>query len=122
MPPRAPGARCSSQIASSPKNPRPDVTDNSLTFAVFRRHKMRTLFTVLSVSVAFAVFLVLATLYNGFAGLVNYGRAQRMDVWSEGFGRLPVSYAAKIAPIRGIKAVSYQTGIYGNFRDPKNAV
>lgn len=98
------------------------MTDNSLTFAVFRRHKMRTLFTVLSVSVAFAVFLVLATLYNGFAGLVNYGRAQRMDVWSDGFGRLPLSYAAKIAPIAGIKAVSYQTGIYGNFRDPRNAV
>ncbi|HEX4158324.1 MAG TPA: hypothetical protein VHY79_07595 [Rhizomicrobium sp.] len=83
------------------------MTDASLTFAVFRRHKMRTLFTVLSVTVAFAVFLVLARLYSGFTGLVNYGRAQRLDVWSDGFGKLPVSYAARIAPIAGIKAVSY---------------
>ena len=98
------------------------MTDNSLTFAVFRRHKMRTLFTVLSVAVAFAIFLVLATLYNGFAGLVNYGRAQRLDVWSDGFGKLPVSYVAKIASLRGVKAVAYQTSLYGYFRDPKNSI
>jgi putative ABC transport system permease protein len=83
---------------------------------------MRTLFTVLSVAVAFAVFLLLATLYSGFAGLVNYGRAQRLDVWSDGFGRLPVSYAARIAPIEGVKAVTYQIGIFGHFREPKNDV
>jgi putative ABC transport system permease protein len=94
----------------------------SLTLSTFRRHKMRTLFTVLSVAVAFAIFLVLATLYNGFAGLVNYGQAQRLDVWSDGFGRLPVSYAARIAPIEGIKAVAYQIGVFGHFRDPKNHV
>jgi putative ABC transport system permease protein len=98
------------------------VTDNSLTFAVFRRHKMRTLFTVLSVAVAFAIFLVLATLYNGFAGLINYGRAQRLDVWSDGFGRLPLSYAAKIVTVPGVKAVAYQTNIFGSFQSPRNAV
>ena len=98
------------------------MTDNSLTFTVFRRHKMRTVFTVLSVAVAFAIFLVLATLYNGFAGLVNYGRAQRLDVWIDGFGNLPVSYAAKIASLRGVKAVAYQTSLFGYFRDPKNNV
>ncbi len=98
------------------------MTDASLTFAVFRRHRLRTLFTVLSVTVAFAIFLVLATLYNGFAGLVNYGRAQRLDVWSDGFGKLPVSNAAKIAPIDGIKAVAYQVDMFGHFRDPQNDV
>ncbi|HEX3665916.1 MAG TPA: ABC transporter permease [Rhizomicrobium sp.] len=98
------------------------MTGNSLTFAVFRQHKVRTLFTVLSVTVAFAVFLVLATLYSGFAGLVNYGRPQRLDVWSDGFGRLPLSYVAKIAPISGVSAVSYQIGIFGHFRDAKNSV
>jgi putative ABC transport system permease protein len=98
------------------------VTDNSLTFTVFRRHKMRTVFTVLSVAVAFAIFLVLATLYEGFAGLVNYGRAQRLDVWSAGSGNLPVSYAAKIVSLRGVKTVAYETGLYGYFRDPKNSV
>lgn len=98
------------------------MTDNSLTFAVFRRHKMRTLFTVLSVTVAFAIFLVLATLYNGFAGLVNYGRAQRLDVWSDGFGKLPVHYAAKIASIGAVRAVAYQVSIFGHFREPGNDV
>jgi putative ABC transport system permease protein len=83
---------------------------------------MRTLFTVLSVTVAFAIFLVLATLYNGFAGLVNYGRAQRLDVWSDGFGKLPVHYAAKIASIDGIRAVAYQISIFGHFRAPGNDV
>jgi len=98
------------------------VTDLSLTFAVFRRHKMRTLFTVLSVTVAFAIFLVLATLYHGFAGLINYGQAQRLNVWGESFAKLPLSYAARIAPLPGVKAVAYQTGLYGHFRDPRNGV
>jgi putative ABC transport system permease protein len=94
----------------------------ALVWSEFRRHKARTVFTILSVTVAFAIFLVLATLYNGFAGLVSYGRAQRVDVWSDGFGRLPISYAAKIAPVAGIKALAYQIGLFGHFRDPKNSV
>jgi putative ABC transport system permease protein len=98
------------------------VTDTSLIFAAFGRHKLRTLFTVLSVTVAFAVFLVLATLYSGFSGLENYGQAQRLDVWSDGFGRLPLNYAARTAPLEGVRAVSYQIGIFGHFRDPKNSV
>ena len=98
------------------------MTDNSLTFAVFRRHKMRTLFTVLSVTVAFATFLVLATLYEGFAGLANYGRAQRLDVWSDGFGKLPVSDVAKIMSLHRVKAVAYQTSLFGYFRNPKSSV
>lgn len=98
------------------------MSNFSLIFAVFRRHKIRTLFTVLSVAVAFAIFIVLTTLYHGFAGLVNYAQAQRVVVWPENGVSLPVNYAAKIATFPNVKAVSYQAGIFGHFRDPKNGV
>jgi putative ABC transport system permease protein len=97
------------------------VTDNSIVFAVFRRHKVRTLFTVLSVTVAFAIFLVIAALHAGYGGLLNYAQSQRLIVLGESL-QLPVSYAAKIAALPGVKAVDYQTGFYAIYREPKNGV
>jgi putative ABC transport system permease protein len=97
------------------------VTDNSIVFAAFRRHKVRTLFTVLSVTVAFAIFLVIAALHAGYGGMLNYAQSQRLIVLGESLN-LPVSYAAKIAALPGVKAVDYQTGFYGIYRDPKNGV
>jgi putative ABC transport system permease protein len=98
------------------------VSDFSLILSVFRRHKLRTLFTILSVAVAFAIFIVLSTLYYGFAGLVNYAQAQRIVIWPESGASLPVSYAAKIASLSQVKAVAYLNGIFGHYRDPKNGV
>jgi len=97
------------------------MTDYSLVLSVFRRHKMRTLFTVLSVVVAFAIFLVIATLNRGFNGLMNYALTQRLVVISENL-QLPLSYAARLTAVPGVKAVAYETGIYGYFRDQKNGV
>ena len=97
------------------------MTDNSIVFAAFRRHKVRTLFTVLSVTVAFAIFLVIAALHAGYGGMLNYAQSQRLIVLGESLN-LPVSYAAKIAALPGVKAVDYDTGFYGIYREPKNGV
>lgn len=97
------------------------MTDNSMIFAVFRRHKIRTLFTVLSVAVAFAIFLVIAALHAGYGGLLNYAQSQRLIVLGESL-QLPVSYAAKIAALPGVKAVDYETGFSGIYRNSKNGV
>src|ERR1700733_3701985 len=120
MPPPAPSGRCSSTTARCPRNRRPDVTDLTLILSVFRRHKMRTLFTVLSIAVAFAIFLVIATLDRGFGGLLNYAQTQRLVVVGESL-QLPLSYAARIASVPGVKAVSYETGFGGTFRDQRNS-
>ena len=95
------------------------MSDFSLILGVFRRHKARTFFTILSVAVAFAIFLVIATLDRGLGGLLNYAQSQRLVVISENL-QLPLSYAAKIAAVPGVKAVSYETGVAGYFRDRKN--
>lgn len=92
------------------------MTDNSIIFAVFRRHKIRTLFTVLSVAVAFAIFLVVAALQSGFSGLLNVAGSQRLVVFGESLA-LPLSYADKIAKVPGVKAVSYGAFFSGFFRD-----
>lgn len=95
------------------------MSDFSLILGVFRRHKARTFFTILSVAIAFAIFLVIATLNRGLGGLVNYAQSQRLVVISENL-QLPLSYAAKIATVPGVMAVSYETGFAGYFRDRKN--
>ncbi|HLY06956.1 MAG TPA: ABC transporter permease [Rhizomicrobium sp.] len=98
------------------------MTSFRLTLSALLRHRARTVFTVLSVAVAFAVFLVLVTLYHGFSGMVNYGRAQRINVWGDSFGPLPLNYVAKIALVPGVKAVAYEADFFGYFRDRKNSV
>jgi len=97
------------------------VSDFTLIFGVFRRHKARTFFTVLSVAVAFAIFIVLGAVYHGFSGMMNDAPSQRLDVWGEN-GFPPLSYVAKIATIPGVAAVTYHTGFYGHLADPKNGV
>lgn len=98
------------------------MSDFSLILGAFRNHKSRTLFTVLSVVVAFAVLMVLASLYSGVTGLVHYTRAQRSSVWAEGFGQLPLAYVKRIATIPGIQVTAYRNGMSGAFREPKNSV
>jgi putative ABC transport system permease protein len=85
------------------------VSTTSLIFGAFRRHKVRTLFTVLSIAVAFAVYLVLATFYNGINGVTYYANAQRLMIWGE-TASLPLSYAPKIAAIPGVTAVNRSVG------------
>lgn len=97
------------------------MSDFSLIIVAFRRHKARTLFTVLSIAVAFAIFIVLGAVYHGFRGMMNDAPSQRLDVWGEN-GFPPLSYAAKIASVPGVAAVTYHTGFFGHFGDPKNGV
>jgi putative ABC transport system permease protein len=97
------------------------VNDTSLIFGAFRRHMMRTLFTVLSITIAFAVYLVLASFYNGINGVTYYANAQRMMVWGE-TARLPLAYLPKVAGIPGVTAVNYFTAFAAEYANAKKWV
>jgi len=76
------------------------------------------LFTVLSIAIAFAVYLVLATFYNGINGVTYYANAQRLMIWGE-TAPLPLSYAPKIASIPGVTAVNRTVGFAAYFSGAK---
>jgi putative ABC transport system permease protein len=95
-----------------------------LIWSAFKRRKTRTLFTFLSVIIAFTLFSVLAPVHQGLVGQVGIASAQRLVTISKrGTGRgtgLPLHYKNAIAATPGVAAMSYFTGFAGYYREPKN--
>jgi putative ABC transport system permease protein len=98
------------------------MTRFGLALSAFRRHIGRTIFTVLSVAMAFAIFVVLAAIENGMDGHISLAAAQRLDTEPAINAPLPISYAATIRAIPHVTAVTYDTAFVGYFRDPKQRV
>ena len=74
-----------------------------------RRKPLRTLFTFLSVVVAFNLFGVLAAISNGFAGGIEVAGEDRL-MTSHNVSLvilLPERYQEQIAEISGVKAVAF---------------
>jgi putative ABC transport system permease protein len=80
------------------------------------------IFTTMSVAAAFAIFTVLAAVEEGLNGNMSLASAQRLNTGTMINAPLPVAYAATIRTIRGVVAVTYQSGFDGYFRDRKNNV
>jgi len=98
------------------------VSRFGLALSAFRRHIGRTIFTVLSVATAFAIFTILAAIDQGMNGNISLASAQRLRTDSRISSPLPVSYGAVIRSITGVVATAYLTGFPGYFRDPKQEV
>ena len=98
------------------------MTRFGLALSAFRRHVGRTIFTVLSVAMAFAIFIILAAINEGLSGHLDMAAAQRLDTQAAVNAPLPVSYAATIRAMRHVTAVAYSTSFQGYFRDPKQRV
>jgi putative ABC transport system permease protein len=96
------------------------MTRLGLALSAFRRHIGRTVFTVLSVAMAFAIFTVLAAIQDGMTGYNSLAQARRLDTDSAINSPLPVSYGAIIKSVPGVVAVAPVSGFPGYFRDPKD--
>ena len=86
------------------------------------RHKVRTLFTVLSIVVAFILFSYLAAVRMSFAFGVEVAGADRLLVLHKVslIQPLPESYKVRIEAVAGVTEVSYASwfgGIYQNTRN-----
>jgi putative ABC transport system permease protein len=98
------------------------MTRFGLALSTFRRHKGRTIFTVLSVATAFAIFIVLAAIERGMDGHIDLAAAQRLNTEPAINAPLPVSYGATIRTVPHVTSVTYSNGFPGYFRDPKKTV
>jgi len=92
----------------------------TLIFSAYRRRKARTLFTFLSVVVAFMLFCILAAVRQGMLGQLKISIAERLDTNSKVQGLMPLSYYSKITAVPGVTAVGYFSGFQGHYKDEKN--
>lgn len=98
------------------------MNSNTLIWAALKRHKARTVFTWLSVVVAFVLFGILAAVRYGMMGQLTVAVAERLDTNNKAQGPLPLSYYSKIISVPGVTAATYLTGFNGYYKDPKNTL
>jgi putative ABC transport system permease protein len=93
-----------------------------LIWSAFTRRKARSVFTFLSVVVAFVLFSVLAAVHEGMVGQLSIVNAQRLQVMNKASrgALMPVRYGKKIARVPGVVAVSPMIGIGGHYKKPDN--
>ncbi len=86
------------------------------------RRKVRTIFTMLSIFVAFVLFVMLAALRTGFEGGVQLAGADRLMTLHKVsiIQPLPQSYEADIESIKGVVDATPATWFGGVYQDPKN--
>lgn len=94
----------------------------TLIWGAMKRRKARTIFTFLSVVVAFMLFCILAAVRQGVMGTLTVSVAERLETNSKAQGLLPLSYYNKIVTVPGVTSVTYLNGIQGYFKDPKKAL
>jgi putative ABC transport system permease protein len=88
------------------------------------RRKVRTVFTVLSIFVAFILFTVLAALRTGFEGGVELAGADRLITIHKVslIQPLPASYEADIEAVDGVVQAAHASWFGGVYQDPRNFI
>jgi putative ABC transport system permease protein len=89
---------------------------------LLKRHRLRTLLTVLSIIMAFVLFGYLAAIRKAFQMGIDVAGADRLVVRHKVsiIQLLPVSYETRIEQIPGVVDALAQTWFGGIYQDPKN--
>ena len=95
-----------------------------LILANLRRRKLRTVFTLASISVAFLLYGLLAAVKNGFEAGVELAGADRLVTIHKVslVQPLPKSYQARIASVPGVQLVTHSTWFGGRYQDQRNVL
>lgn len=95
-----------------------------LLWAGLWRKRARTIFTLLSIVVAFVLFGMLQGVNSAFSNAVNAAAVDRLNVVSRiSFTEpLPFSYQAQIEAIPGVAAVAHESWFGTYYQDPKKFV
>jgi putative ABC transport system permease protein len=93
-----------------------------LIWAGLWRKKTRTIFTMLSIVVAFLLFGLLQGLNQGFKQAVQNLNIDRLYVQPRASDGLPVSYVNRIRTVPGVKDVSHWNYFGGYYQNASNAI
>jgi len=93
-----------------------------LIWSNLRRKRVRTIFTLLSILVAFLLFGYLVAVRNAFEIGVQIAGVDRLVTTDKVsiVVALPLSYTDRIAQVPGVTDVAYATWFGGIYQDPKN--
>lgn len=93
-----------------------------LLLSTFKRHKLRTTLTILSIIVAFILFAYLAAIRKAFSMGVSVAGQNRLVVRHKVslIQLLPESYEAKMEQIDGVSDATFATWFGGIYQEPKN--
>ena len=93
-----------------------------LVLSNFKRHKLRTILTVLSIVVAFVLYAYLAAIRTAFSMGVSVAGADRLIVRHKVtlIQLLPMSYESQIEKIDGVADATHATWFGGIYKDKKN--
>jgi putative ABC transport system permease protein len=86
------------------------------------RRKFRTIFTLLSIFIAFVLFGILMTIRHSFTFGVEIAGADRLVLIHKVslIMPLPVSYKTRLMQVQGVELASHQTWFGGIYQDPSN--
>jgi putative ABC transport system permease protein len=86
------------------------------------RRKFRTIFTLLSIFIAFLLFGILMTIRNSFALGVEIAGLDRLVLINKVslIMPLPLSYQARLQAVPGVEMVTHNTWFNGIYQDPSN--
>ncbi len=95
-----------------------------LLWANLTRRKTRLIFTLLSVVFAFLLFGMLMAIREAFTLGANYAGTNRLMTMSAVSltVALPISYAGRIAGVKGVEQVNPECWVGGYYRDPRNPI
>ena len=95
-----------------------------LILANLNRRKVRTVFTLASIAVAFLLYGLLAAVKNGFEAGVELAGADRLIALHKVslVQPLPQSYQARIAAVPGVALVTHSTWFGGRYQDARNVL
>jgi putative ABC transport system permease protein len=95
-----------------------------LIWAGLWRKRARTIFTMLSIVVAFLLFGLLQGINQGFSTVLESLEVDRLYVSAKTnmTDGLPISYATRIKAVPGVREVSHWTYFGGYYQDARNAL
>lgn len=93
-----------------------------LVLAGLWRKPARTIFTFLSIMIAFILFGLMSGVQGGLMHAMDTAKADRMFTDPRYGTPIPYTYAEKIARIPGVTLAVARSGVYGYYKDPKNGI
>ena len=90
-----------------------------LVLAGLWRKPTRTIFTLLSITVAFILFGILSAIDGGFAHQLEMARLDRLLVDTRFGTQLPLAYVDQVARLPGVTVVAPRQILVGYYQDPK---
>src|SRR5688572_8603202 len=93
-----------------------------LIWAALRRKTARSIFTLVSITVAFVLFGMMTGISAGFAQFLADIPANRIMVMPRFGGRLPLAYVDQIARIEGVTQIAPANIIFGYYQDQNNRI